>query len=158
MDCQAHPGRPKAAYALGYLDIFLHLGQGLRHGRTRFEGSTLHFINMKKLLLGFLPTCCLLGTALAQNVHEVSSKYEADIKVYVASNKYDADLLVYRVDSRYDADEAGRWFVCASKYEADKTIYFVGSKYDADLIIYYTDSKYEAKWRNSQKKQLFEDP
>lgn len=114
--------------------------------------------NMKKfslfifslLLLAFL----LPNLSFAQTVFKVSSKYDADIKVYVASSKYDAHLVVYEVSSKYDANEDGRWFFTDSKYDAKKKIFFVDSKYDADLIIYFANSKYDAGWRDRSKSHL----
>lgn len=88
----------------------------------------------------------------AQTVWEASSKYDADVKVYVVDSKYDADLIVYKVDSKYDADKDGRWCFVKSKYDAKKKVYFVDSKYDADLKIYYASSKYDAGWRETGKK------
>ena len=35
--------------------------------------------------------------------HFVSSKYDADKKVYFVDSKYDADLIIYYASSKYDA-------------------------------------------------------
>lgn len=104
-----------------------------------------------------LPALALLLTSFAfgQTVYSVDSKYDADVKVFVASSKYDADLIVYKCSSKYDAtDNKGLWYFVSSKYDAKKKIFFCDSKYDANLIIYFTDSKYDAGWRNNSKKSV----
>ncbi len=107
--------------------------------------------NIKKAIL--FSALLLASTSYGQVVYSCDSKYDADVKVFVASSKYDADLVVYKCSSKYDAtDNKGLWFFASSKYDAKKKIFFVSSKYDADLIIYFTDSKYDAGWRNNSKK------
>lgn len=113
----------------------------------------LNFMFMKKILFGIFILFFYQAQLQAQTVFSCDSKYDADVKVYVASSKYDADLVVYKCSSKYDAtDNKGLWFFVTSKYDAKKKIFFVDSKYDADIIIYFTDSKYDAGWRNNSKK------
>ena len=109
---------------------------------------------IKKLLaiIAFVMTMTLATSSNAQTVFQVDSKYDADVKVYVASSKYDADLVVYKVSSKYDVNKDGLWYFVSSKYDATYKVYFVDSKYDADIIIYYANSKYDAQWRNTDKK------
>lgn len=106
---------------------------------------------MKKLILVLLSMMAMYRFLDAQPVYKVSSKYDADVKVFAANSRYDADLIVYEVKSKYDANKDGLWFFTNSRYDAKKKIYFVDSKYDADIIIYFANSKYDAGWRNSSK-------
>jgi len=103
-------------------------------------------------LCAFVMAMTFATSMKAQTVFQVDSKYDADVKVYVASSKYDADLVVYKVSSKYDVNKDGLWYFVSSKYDATYKVFFVDSKYDADIIIYYADSKYDAQWRNTDKK------
>ena len=60
---------------------------------------------IKKLitLCAFVVAITFANSAKAQLIFKVDSKYDADVKVFVASSKYDADLIVYEVSSKYDA-------------------------------------------------------
>ncbi len=120
--------------------------------------SDAHIFKLKKYLMKKLVCLAILAISFSYNsqtVYSVSSKYDADVKVFVASSKYDADLVVYKCTSKYDAtDNKGLWFFTDSKYDAKKKVFFCDSKYDADLIIYFSTSKYDAEWRNASKKSL----
>ncbi len=103
----------------------------------------------------FITTLFAFSCSKAQTVYSVSSKYDADVKVFVTKSKYDADLIVFKAKSKYDCkDNTGIWFFTDSKYDAKKLVYFVDSKYDADLIIFFSESKYDAEWRNKEKIHL----
>jgi hypothetical protein len=112
----------------------------------------INTLTMKKTFLLFVFAVTYSLNTNAQTVYSCDSKYDADVKVFVASSKYDADLVVYKCSSKYDAvDNKGLWFFVDSKYDAKKKIYFCDSKYDADIIIYFSNSKYDAEWRDKSK-------
>ncbi len=108
--------------------------------------------SMKKLIIVLLAMLGFGIAASAQTVYSVSSKSDADVKVFVTNYKSDADLVVYKCKYKSDAQgNNGLWFFTDYKSDAKKKVYFVSSKSDADIVIYITDYKSDAGWRNRSK-------
>lgn len=110
------------------------------------------YLVMKKLLIVLLAVLGFGIAASAQTVYSVSSKSDADVKVFVTNYKSDADLVVYKCKYKSDAQgNNGLWFFTDYKSDAKKKVYFVDYKSDADLVVYFADYKSDAGWRNRSK-------
>lgn len=119
--------------------------------------ETFQINDMKRFITATMVLAAAAVAAQAQKVYQASTRYGADVKLYVVDNESAADIVVFRTDKADDSkvgENNGTWYFCDQPGQADKKVFFVEKPYQADIKVFFTDSKYRAGWKDSSKSSL----
>ncbi len=99
---------------------------------------------MKRFITVTMVLAAAAVAAQAQKVYQASTRYGADVKLYVVDNESAADIVVFRTDKADDSkvgENNGTWYFCDQPGQAD-------------IKVFFTDSKYRAGWKDSSRSSL----
>jgi len=111
---------------------------------------------MKKLgILLAMVSLIFINKITAQNIYQVETISEANLKVFVTSDESQADLKVIEV-GQGEAVKDGLWYKVSTPAESNLKVFITTNLSEADLKIYYVAEKELAGWSNKSKRNLYQ--